>query len=302
VSSCDVDGSGENPYSGFNPLTIRGNRHVDYTGTYVTNLPKETELITETSEGLAVILSKLDAAPTGTYTIVKHLNHPDQHTGSRQTVERVMTIRETGRGKVINPEAFKVAPANTMANAKTERLLSDLGYEVAEDGRITGVPIPETIRMNAMALGVDIELLDIGKIDGNTYVQTIARRKYPLAVGDEGYFIHDSTDDHLTAVVLGGEVLKDMLCAAATRALDRDSCTEAAEQIDKFTSNLGGMLYVHKGLISRGYEGLLDAGLKLGFSQGEIDELVVFARDRANAYGIELKPSAVDFKPSQSQE
>lgn len=288
-------------YDSFRPLTINGHEKGGFSGSYETNDPEAMETLMHNERGnmLAILPTMLDQVPLGKYVVTKRSRIYNKEEGATEAkLDREITIRETAKGRVVNPEAFTVRGANTQANAGVETLLAELGYEVAEDGRITGTPTPETIKRNAINVGVDVELLDASKIDVRTYVQAFANGKYPVAATNEDYYTHDINDDHITAMALGGEMLNVMLRVAATNALKNNTYDAAAGSIDMFTNSLGGMLYTRKAQFTTGYEGVQKHGKELGFSQREIDNLVMFTRGRAVEYGIKLLPSAVEFQPA----
>jgi hypothetical protein len=163
-------------------------------------------------------------------------------------------------------------------------LLTQMGFTF-EESTVVAIPTPRTIVERASSLGVDISLVRQGSIDSNTYLQTFAEGKYPVSVSSEEYFAHDIEDDHLTAVILGGEALKESLSRVAARALATNSSEKianATDQIDIFTSALRVVLgdthtvSEHSGLdlVAFSMRMALHSAQKLGITKKEFDNIL----------------------------
>jgi hypothetical protein len=305
----EAQGGAEHDYHSFKPFTHQGHEYADYSGSYETNDPEAIDdLFSRQKKGFGIQPAKLDEVPLGNYVITRRAWRLDPAKGvSEPELDRQIIVSEGPRGRVFNPDAFKHRDLNKQTNEGTQVLMRALGYAVGADGKIEGTPTPLTIKENALRLGVDIDLLETGAIDGRRYLRSYAAGKYPVGAGEEYWYAHDINDDHVTAMVLGGQPLKELLRTAATNVLAANapnrenyegvtSIDDAASAMDTFTNSLGGLLYNRRGQISEGYEGMLRAGTQLGITKQQIDELIISARTKAQVFGVKLRPEAEDFQ------
>lgn len=179
--------------------------------------------------------SAIDSLPNGTFTIASpHSDDPYYN--------RSITVIEDEGGKYFSPF---IQPGLFYQNRNSIPLMKNLGYKYEGIGlstKLSYIPTPATLKARSAELGVDVELFpDQGHIDDTTYLTTFAAGKYPVATGTAKDFIHDIQDDHLPAMVLGGEPLKLALMDAANHALEGDADkSQQTNGIDKFTAHLRG--------------------------------------------------------------
>lgn len=255
-----------------------------------TNLPPDNiPLVSDTSKhpyDRSLRPSALDDLPVGSYRI-NHPSSPDED------FARKIILTEDEHGKYVN-----FVSTGLFENLGSSlRLMEMLGYKFPRDSSELQVPTPETLRARAAELGVDITLLpDEDHIDNVTYLQVFAAGSYPVATGDAEYYTHDTQDDHLTAVVLGAEPLRDALQGAAQFALEKDTDHQNryAAGIDHFTAYLRGVVSPTYNSMPYPYteKTLRTAGQEIGLTDEDVTDILETARANARSYGMELRPAA----------
>lgn len=286
----------------FSPLHKYGIEDLDY----VSNDPKAVEDLIDFEGGyhmrnIVIDPSKLDDMKPGLYVIAERKRFYDYENSQgkelfRVGLERKIEISETPKGKVVGVDAFKKQPIAAIASSGTDWLMSDLGYIVDENHAITAAPTPNTLVASAKELGVGIDLFRSNRINGLGYLDSYSKGKHPIAATSEEWYVHDSGDVHMTAMVLGGSLLRDALSAAATRALEteeRRTIDGAASSIDTFTAALAGSLYRRsKKRFGLGYDYMVEAGEELGIDRGTISAIFDAAHQKALDYGIQTLSDA----------
>ncbi len=261
---------------------------------YETDLP---EGVNPFSEDGHIDPKKMDELAAGNFTLISKGGESDLYDSGP---DRKISVRKTDAGKVIGNGAFQyyweIGPG------KTGRLMESLGFEVndsTENDFVTGVPTPETLVKVSAQHGVAIELIrgDEHYVDGPTYLGAFKAGKYPVSLGTESAYRHDTEDDHITAMVLGKEPLRDALAEAADKALgsgDRKRIDMAAQDIDTFTATLRSI--VSPGILlgeaygrQSGRRTLLQYGERLGISEDTVSTILSTAQATARELGIEVK-------------
>ncbi len=274
---------------------------------YETNIPNGVQLIAE--EGFPGYIAEkqllpgdFDALDPGAYVIRGEQKVQGEFGGSEITpVERTITIREGAAGKVISRDSLKQKwPFWSMQSDATE-LMQSLGYEVeqtAHGPELSAVPTPETVRAAAGLSGVDIRFFsDVEHISGSDYLQTFADGQYPVSTKTETMYWHDIDDDHLTAMVLGGEPLKQSLSEVAKEALAKggDAIDGIAARVDTFTATLRGVISAHQQIAGEAYglemgrSTLIRQGEELGIKPEETQKILEQAQARARALHMNVK-------------
>lgn len=197
-------------------------------------------------------------------------------------------ITEDSNGKYIN--CLKDDHQDNIGGSKI--LMEKLGFQYKQNGGVERFPSPKTIKAHAEKLGVNVQLFpDEGHLDGVSYLNVFANGRYPIATGKEEFYAHDTTDDHLTAVVLGGELLRDTLRDAAREALGGNDVANAAKSIDQFTAHLRANVAPTEvplmGPIS--VEKLYEIGQQLGITEEKVDEILNVAKTNARNFEMEVK-------------
>jgi len=272
-----------------------------------TNLPEGVQLIKSDYKGLegdSLIPNDFDALSPGKYYVHDH------------TTYRSIIVRGNKFGKTISNESFwrGVIPWLSSVSEDALGLMQALGFDVesAADGRdpsITGVPTPETIKAAAGLLGVEIQLLpETNSISGTDYLRAFADGKYPVSTKEYHYYIHDIGDDHLPAMVLGGEPLKLALAEVAARAItephEPDNIDVAASAIDSFTFVLRVLVLRPQIILHRTVDGqrlddgnslenarrtLIEVGEELGLTAEKTQEILQNAQETGRTMGLKVR-------------
>jgi hypothetical protein len=262
--------------------------------TYQTDLP---EGINPFAENGKIDPQKIDEVPVGEFrlSIVRSGFDIPVHQENR-----AISIRSTENGKVINPSLFE--GHIQIGAGKTGKLMEALGYEVDathENDFITGIPTPGTLVAAAAKSGVDVELVvtDGQYINGRAYLGAFSKNKYPVSLGTEYGYQHDSEDDHMTAIVLAGKPLIGALAGVSIVALESDQqkqIDDIAQGIDNFTATLRAVISpsVVTGEaygLEMGRRTLTGTGEKIGISAERVSVILKTAQENAQKLGIEVK-------------
>lgn len=252
-----------------------------------TNLPEHSSLFdsSDTSEHLfarPLLPSAVDAIPVGEYRMESYYSDDPYY-------DRVIIVSEDEEGKYVN--GMELGLFNNIGGS--QKLMETLGYKLGhKSGHDTQVPTPNTLQKNARKLGVEIEYFpDQGLIESNDYLRAFAKGKYPVSTGNAKYYSHDTQDDHLTAVVLGGELLRDALQGVASEALAEGmELDEYAMAIDTFTADLRGAVAPtnndkHKFFAQE----LRFVGRGLGFEDETIDAILETAKAKGREFGMDVR-------------
>jgi len=250
---------------------------------FLTDLPDDVEPFTpDTIDATTAPLNPkdLDKLQPGAYTI--YFVGEDQV--EPYVPARSIVMRDGPKGLVVDSESFTPTFDGNSAGwtfpIGSEKLLQALGYEFATDESdpyIFGVPTPETLRKAAAEYGVEVEFFDEKEIRSPDYLAVIAKDKYPVSYA---YFDHDIGDDHITAFLLGGGLLKDSLSRVAQDALqlDRTEQDRVTAEIDTFTGlyRLAIAVGVDNPVDSThtGRQRVHEAGQRIGLTETEINKLL----------------------------
>ncbi|MDB5163977.1 MAG: hypothetical protein JWS12_595 [Candidatus Saccharibacteria bacterium] len=282
----------------YHEINIGGN-------TYQTNLPKSVHPLEDTGSRLTQSLrpTELDKLPVGSFEISgTEPDYNDDGDKIERAVSRNITVKESEHGKVISADSFYRVWLGAQPDAAA--LMTALGYEVkSENGntKILGVPTPDTVKRAAAKLGVDIAFFpDDDYILGRDYLQAYVDEKYPASLKKESIYEHDITDDHLTAMVLGGAPLKEALRDVSAQALQADQVTvdKCASNIDKFTATLRAVVSIHGELlgepygIEQGRRTLIETGALLGLSTETVGDILAVSQENGRKFGLTVKELA----------
>ena len=273
---------------------------------YQTNLPKGVQLI-EPEGGLIssarLIPKDFDALSPGKYVV-----HGGAERGTFGEISegiRRIEVRENESGKTILNESFSYG-GQISVSEDALGLMQEIGYDIgsvwiSRVPNITGVPTPETLKAAAGLMGVEIQFFPkVGVISDIDYLRAFADGKYPVSTKEELQYMHDIQDDHITAMVLGGEPLKLALAEVASRAiadarrpLRRNRSTgDTASMIDTFTAILRAV--VSRGttdvpfILERGRSTLIKRGEALGLTAEKTQEILEHAQEIGRTMGLEV--------------
>lgn len=252
--------------------------------TIKTNLPEDLSVFdsTHTSEHLferPLLPNAVDAIAAGQYIVESPYSDDDPR------YDRSIIVSEDENGKyVIGMETGLFDNIDG-----SQKLMQALGYKLGYD---TKVPTPNTLQKNARKLGVEIEYFsDQGLIESQDYLRAFAEGKYPVSTGTAKYYTHDTQDDHLTAMVLGGETLRSALQAVAAEALAEGmELDEYANAIDMFTADLrGAVAPTFNDRHKRFDHELRYVGRGLGLDETTIDMILEAAKAKGREFGMDVR-------------
>ena len=272
---------------------------------YSTNLPAGVDVIFlpegRDLEDSTIVPSGTDSLEPGRYLIHGMDSSGDFFSGGQNESERSIEILEGSHGKTISRVSFS-RYARFLLSEDAEQLMQSVGFDVAEKNGskvIAGVPTPETVKAACKLAGVEIKLLpEFANIPARVYVQAFADGQYPVATGDEGDYAHDIEDDHITAMVLGGEPLKKALAKAAQEALasgNDEAIKKITYQIDNFTATLRGVVSDCVNLLGEAYGQemgwmiLSKSGKELGLDDETILTILKEAQGNGQKLGLKVK-------------
>ena len=263
---------------------------------FLTDLPEGVELFGEdTNDATKHPLNPrdLDKLDPGAYTI--YFAGEDQL--EPYVPARSIVMRHGPKGLVVDSESFTPTfdgdSAGWVFRLGSERLLHALGYEFASDesdSYISGVPTPETLRKAAAEYGVEVEFFDEKEIRSPEYLATVADGKYPVSYA---YFDHDIGDDHITAFLLGGGLLKGSLSRVAQDALQLDRVEQ-----DRITAEIDNFTGLYRGAIAEGVDAPMssdgktgrqyvhESGKEMGLTESEIEDMLQVGLARSKDFAV----------------
>jgi len=284
-------------------------RPLEYNGrSYTTDLPAGLDIFDDQPlTGSATIAtaslrpSVFDDIPLGMFSVTGTIPTEDENCQPIQkAITRPIETYQTAKGKVITAESYGGYLEWTMQQ-DTGELMTALGYDIELAGgrkRIAAFPAPETVKRSAAALGVDIKFFaGGGSIPGRPYVKAFAGRQYAASIGNAMYYKHDIEDDHLTAMVLGGEPLKAALQTTAVAAAEQDDATvdAVALGIDRLTAALRGIVTIGSGFdgdehgVEKGRAFFQGKAANLGISAEVANEIIATAQANARTYHMNVQ-------------
>lgn len=250
-----------------------------------TNIPEDLDIFDNSSKTdhphrSNLLPSAIDGLPTGEYAI----GSPDS---DEPAFDRKIIVTEDESGRYI--EGLKTGLIDNLGSNR--KLMQALGYKFQGFGGLNAAPMPETLKQHAADLGVDVEFFpNQGLIDSSDYLGAFSRGAYPVATGNAEYYAHDTQDDHITAMVLGGEPLKAALAHVASEALAvGEDLDNYADAIDRFTAYLRGSVAPTYNQMPMAYDKntLQFVGQGIGMSESEIDEIFATAHKNAESFGMD---------------
>jgi len=268
---------------------------------YETNLPSDVNVFDSTDSRMPLYESinpgKLDELPEGEY-FIKGTNPANGN-----PVNKSMEIVLTNDGKYL-PAGYhhqfgNLVPEYTLG---AEPLLELVGFAFTEQGTL--VPTPITVQRHLKDAGVEAELFaDTGVITPEDYVRSFRNGKYPVSTGEEAYYAHDISDDHVTGVILGGELFRDTLSKALEHVFSEDGTLQIsteelgalAEGIDRFTQTLRPVSAYSAVTLGEPYGKemgrrlLMRNGETIGFDSDTVSQILEASQKRALELGLEVK-------------
>jgi hypothetical protein len=251
-----------------------------------TNIPEGLDIFDKSSKTdhphrSSLLPSAIETLPTGEYAI----GLPDS---DEPAFDRKITIIEDETGRYI--EGMQTGLVENIGSNR--QLMQALGYKFQQGFNSANMaPMPETLKAHAAKLGVDVVFFDDqGLIASDGYLGAFSRGEYPVATGNAEYYAHDTQDDHITAMVLGGEPLKRALAHVASEALATgEDLDNYADAIDRFTAYLRGSVAPTYNQMPMAYDRntLQFIGQGIGMSEVEVDEIIGTARENAESFGMD---------------
>lgn len=266
---------------------------------YETNLPADVKILDSTDSRMpweSINPGKLDDLPEGKY-FIKGTNP-----ANGDPVDKSMEIVLNNDGKYL-PTGYgrqfgNLVPEYTLG---AEPLLELVGFAFTEKGTL--VPTPITVQRHLKDAGVEAELFaDTGVIPPEDYVRSFRDGKYPISTGEEAYYAHDISDDHVTGVVLGGELFRDSLSKALEHVFSEDGTLQIsteelgalAEGIDRFTQTLRAVTTYSAITLGepygkeKGRQLLMRNGVTIGFDSDTVSQILEASQKRALDLGLEI--------------
>ncbi len=267
---------------------------------YETNLPSDVNVFDSTDPRTPLYESinpgKLDELAEGNY-FIKGTNPANGN-----PVNKSMEIVFTKDGKYL-PAGYghqfgNLVPEYTLG---AEPLLELVGFAFTEKGTL--VPTPITVQRHLKDAGVEAELFaDTGVITPEDYVRSFRGGKYPISTGEEAYYAHDISDDHVTGVILGGELFRDSLSKALEHVFSEDGTLQIsteelgalAEGIDRFTQTLRAVTTYSAITLGepygkeKGRQLLMRNGVTIGFDSDTVSQILEASQKRALDLGLEI--------------
>ena len=268
---------------------------------YETNLPADVNIFDSTDSRMPLYESinpgKLDDLPEGNY-FIKGTNPANGN-----PVNKSMEIVLNNDGKYL-PAGYhhqfgNLVPEYTLG---AEPLLELVGFAFTEQGTL--VPTPITVQRHLKDAGVEAELFaDTGVITPEDYVRSFRNGKYPISTGEEAYYAHDISDDHVTGVILGGELFRGSLSKALEHVFSEDGTLQIsteelgtlAEGIDRFTQTLRAVSTYSAITLGepygkeKGRQLLMRNGVTIGFDSDTVSQILEASQKRALELGLEVK-------------
>ena len=281
-----------------------GDRPIIIGGTeYQTNIPDGIDVLhipnDSALEYSTVIPSGLDSLSPGEYTTHGLEDSGDFFAGGKQESEKKIKINLNQYGKTVSSDSLR---ARFMLSQDAGQLVQVVGFDVSEANSgvfISGIPTPETVKSACSLVGVDVRLMpEFKTIPGEDYLGAFAAEQYPVATADENSYAHDIEDDHITAMVLGGEPLKKALATAAKEALstgDQNMIKKRTYEIDNFTATLRGVVSDCVSLLGEAYGSemgratLIKSGQAMGLEPETVEEILATAQESGRALGLDIK-------------
>lgn len=270
---------------------------------FETNLPADTDPFDPDADPRYSSLSpaKLDELEPGQYWVRGADKSKQVLPGSGVSNQIEVPIKIVGNdGSKAIDTAFH-PNLNILHGQNAVPLMEAIGFifdKTADSGisKLVAIPTPETLKAKCEAFGVAVELLpDFSQIPPSEYLRVFSTGKYPVATRGEGYYKHDIEDDHITGLLLGGEVLQNALALAATKAMesgDDKFIGDVVESIDRFTQTLRGVIADAPTTTDTAYgeqlgrSTLREYGLKAGIPAEDVESILKIAQERAALFGF----------------
>ena len=268
---------------------------------YESNLPEGTTPLENSGlpfERSSLNFDAINELPVGDYWLKRTVQDTDdlgRPSNRTREEKREISILDGDKGPVVAKESL---PGMWQLIDESAELMRLLGYELKGDKgaeEIVGIPTPDTVKNAVALLGIDIEFhSDQVYIPGSEYVKAYAEGKYPVSTR---HYQHDIEDDHLTAMVLGGEPLREALMLAAQTALQKggESADDAAINIDTFTAVLRSVVTTAAPLLGEafgsesGRRTLMTAGEQLGLAPEITESILAQAQQTAATIGMDVQ-------------
>ena len=276
---------------------------------YETNIPEEVHIFAEVDPEYsssrpyeAINPGKLDELPGGEYYVRGEDPTKEENfiMGVSNKVDKKFKIVVFNDGKYL-PESEQVGKLHPERGPESEPLLEKVGFVFSEEGTL--IPTPITVQKKMHEVGVEVQLFDnTGLIPPVDFVRSFKDGKYPVATGEETYYAHDISDDHITGVLLGGELLRDTLSTALESKFSSDGkplvseqeLGELAEGLDRFTQTLRAV--VTPSMTSAGEQFGSEMGRKTLFKYGQmlgldnetVNHILKAAQQKAQEFNLPL--------------
>ena len=276
---------------------------------YETNIPDGVNIFAEVDPEYtskrpyeAVNPGKLDELPGGEYFIrgedpTKEENYLTETTNK---VDKNFNIVLYGDGKYLS-ERHQIGNLHPSMGEESKPLLEKVGFVFSEEGTL--IPTPLTVQKKMRESGVEVELFEnTGLIPPAEYVRSYRDGKYPIATGEEFYYEHDISDDHITGVLLGGDTLRDALSETLAPKFAEDGSPlvsaeelgRLAEGLDRFTQTLRAIVSPSSVTLGeaygleRGKITLATYGDRLGLNSETIAQVLEAAQQKARDLDIPI--------------
>ena len=277
---------------------------------YETNIPDGIDVFAPADSEISskkpyeqVNPGKLDELPGGIYEIKGTDPTKEENfiIGTTNKVSKSMEIVLYNDGKYLS-SVNQIGNLRPEAGPESNTLLEKVGFVFTDERTL--IPTPLTAQKKLKEAGIDAELFpDTGIIPPTEYVEAFRNGKYPIATGEEGYYSHDIQDDHVTGVILGGEVLKNTLSKALESKISEDGTPIVpieeigvlAENIDRFTQTLRAVTTESSVVlgeaygIEKGRQTLFKYGMAIGMDEEQIGQILEASQQKARELELPVK-------------
>lgn len=172
--------------------------------------------------------------------------------------------------------------------------LEAIGYIFVNDQ--VYAPTPETFKLFCAQQGIQVEIhKDKSHLKADEYLKAYREGRYPVGALDY-FYSHDIQDDHITALIVGGQELQQAIARSIETSLASGimSAEDLTSLIDSFTASFRSVILPHGTLgeaygKEQGRHTLQKYVDSIGISPETMDKLIATAQQRAQTFGLTPK-------------